>query len=78
MRQSLAELEDQFAREMEVERDRRDSLIRTSKNAPSGEASNGATAAARCASWLLFVTLVATAVLVTAAMFVTLYLLLAG
>jgi hypothetical protein len=78
MRQSLAELEDQFAREMEVERDRRDSLIRTSNERSQRRGVERRNRRGSLRFVVLFVTLLATAALVTAAMFVTLYLLLAG
>ena len=78
MRRSLAELEDQFEREMKDERARRDSLIRTAQERTQRRGVERRNRSGSLRFVALFATLVATAVLVTAAMFVTLYLLLAG
>jgi hypothetical protein len=76
MRQSLAELEDQFHRDMEMERDRSAQLqrhvtIRSRKRTIERNKKRGS-----LRFWLLVLSLVATAVGVTVAMFETLYLLL--
>jgi len=78
MRQSLAELEDQFAREMEVEKARRDSLIRTTQQRTHRRGVERRNRRGSLRFVALFAALVVTAVLVTGAMFATLYLLLSG
>jgi hypothetical protein len=76
MRQSLAQLEQQFRHEMEVDRTRRETLRR---NAAMRSRKRHRARARRRSSmrfWLLVLSLIATAVIVTVAMFETLYALL--
>ncbi|HUA12663.1 MAG TPA: hypothetical protein VMA83_11755 [Solirubrobacteraceae bacterium] len=77
MRRSLAELEQEFARETELDRDRRSSLIRASEQRSARRGVDKRNRHGRLRFFALLVTLLLTAVLVTAVMFETLYLLLA-
>jgi membrane glycosyltransferase len=76
MRQSLAQLEQEFRHEMEQDRNRRESLrraavVRSRKRRKEREVKKSSVR-----FWLLILSLIATAVLVTVAMFETLYALL--
>jgi anti-sigma-K factor RskA len=76
MRQSLAQLEQEFRHEAQLDRTRRESLrrhavVRSRKRNRERETKRSSTR-----FWLLVVALVATAVIVTVAMFETLYYLL--
>jgi Flp pilus assembly protein TadB len=76
MRQSLAQLEQQFRHEMEIDRTRRETLRR---NAAMRSRKRHRARARRRSSirfWLLVLSLVATVVVVTVAMFESLYALL--
>jgi hypothetical protein len=73
MRQSLAQLEQEFRHEMQLDRSRRESLrkravVRSRKRYVEREQSRSTVR-----FWLLVFSLVATAVIVTVAMFETLY-----
>jgi len=73
MRQSLAQLEQEFRHEMELDRGRRESLrrravLRSRKRTHERERKRSSVR-----FWLLVLSLIATAVIVTAAMFYTLY-----
>jgi hypothetical protein len=73
MRQSLAQLEQEFRHEMQLDRSRRDSLrrravVRSRKRHVEREKKRSSVR-----FWLLVLSLVATAVIVTVAMFETLY-----
>jgi anti-sigma factor RsiW len=73
MRQSLAQIEQEFRHEMQLDRGRRDSLrrravVRTRKRRVEREKKRSSVR-----FWLLVLSLVATAVFVTVAMFETLY-----
>jgi hypothetical protein len=77
MRQSLAQLEQEFRHEMQLDRSRRESLrkravVRSRKRHVEREQSKSTVR-----FWLLVLSLIATAVIVTVAMFETLYRLLA-
>jgi hypothetical protein len=76
MRQSLAQLEQEFRHEMQLDRSRRESLrkravLRSRKRTHARE-----TKRSSMRYWLLVLSLVATAVIVTIAMFESLYYLL--
>ena len=77
MRQSLAQLEQEFRHETQLDRSRRETLRRHAVRR-SRQRTHAAAQIKRSSMryWLLVLTLVATAVIVTAAMFETLYLLL--
>jgi hypothetical protein len=73
MRQSLAQLEQEFRHEMQLDRSRRESLrkravVRSRKRHVEREQSKSTVR-----FWLLVLSLIATAVIVTVAMFETLY-----
>jgi hypothetical protein len=77
MRQSLAQLEQEFRHEAQLDRSRRDSLrrravVRSRKRHVEREKKRSSVR-----FWLLVLSLIATALIVTAAMFETLYRLLA-
>jgi hypothetical protein len=76
MRQSLAELEQAFAREISLDRDRRDSLRRTAEQRALRRGLDRRHRRGTMRFVLLVLTLIMTALIVTAAMFRTLYLLL--
>jgi hypothetical protein len=76
MRQSLGELEKAFAKEISLERHRRDSLRRTTEKRALKREVDRRHKRGSVRFVLLVLTLVATAVIVTAVMFRTLYLLL--
>jgi len=76
MRQSLAELEHKFEQEIHLDRHRRDSLIRTSEQRTARRGVEKRNRHGSLRFLALFVTLLLTALFVTAAMFATLYLLL--
>jgi anti-sigma-K factor RskA len=76
MRQSLAQLEQEFRHEMQLDRSRRENLrrravVRSRKRTHEKEQKRSSVR-----FWLLVLSLVATAVIVTVAMFETLYYLL--
>jgi len=73
MRQSLSELEQQFAREMEADRARRDSLYREAEHRSRTRHKERTRKHSSLRFFLLVAVLIATAVLVTVAMFQTLY-----
>ncbi len=77
MRRSLAELEQAFEHETALDRDRRDSLYRTSEKRSVRRGVDKRNRHGRLRFVALLATLLLTAVLVTVAMFETLYLLLA-
>ncbi len=76
MRQSLAQLEQEFRHEAQLDRNRRETLRRHAvrRSRVRTHARNRKRSSMRY--WVLVLTLVGTAVIVTAAMFETLYLLL--
>jgi hypothetical protein len=76
MRQSLSELEKAFAKEISLERLRRDSLRRTTEKRALKREVDRRHKRGSVRFVLLVLTLVATAVIVTVVMFRTLYLLL--
>lgn len=76
MRQSLAEIEQAFAREISIERHRRTSLQRTTEQRAIKRAVQRRHKRGSVRFVLLVLTLILTAVLVTIVMFRTLYLLL--
>jgi hypothetical protein len=76
MRQSLGELEKAFAKEISLDRLRRDSLQRTTEKRALKREMDRRHKRGSVRFVLLVLTLVATAVIVTAVMFRTLYLLL--
>ena len=76
MRQSLGELEKAFAKEISLERLRRDSLQRTTRKRALKREVDRRHKRGSVRFVLLVLTLIATAVIVTAVMFRTLYLLL--
>jgi hypothetical protein len=76
MRQSLAQLEQEFRHEMQLDRSRRESLrrravVRSRKRTHERESKRSSVR-----FWVLMFSLIATAVIVTVAMFETLYYLL--
>jgi hypothetical protein len=73
MRQSLAQLEQEFATEMERDRARRQHLRRAAVIRTRNRHIERQHAKGRTRFWLLVLTLIATALIVTAAMFETLY-----
>jgi membrane glycosyltransferase len=76
MRQSLAQLEQEFRQETELDRNRRESLRRQAVRRSRSRTRDRQRAKGSVRYWLLVVCLIATAVIVTAAMFECLYLLL--
>ncbi|MFZ0040391.1 MAG: hypothetical protein WAK93_03730 [Solirubrobacteraceae bacterium] len=76
MRQSLAQLEQEFRHETQLDRSRRENLRRHAVRRSRVRTRTRARKASSMRYWVLVLTLIATAVIVTAAMFETLYLLL--
>jgi membrane glycosyltransferase len=76
MRQSLAQLEQEFRQEAELDRNRRESLRRQAVRRSRSRTLSRRRAKGSVRYWLLVFSLIATAVIVTAAMFECLYLLL--
>ena len=76
MRQSLAQLEQQFRNETQLDRSRRELLRRQAVRRSRVRTHVRARKRSSLRYWLLVLTLIATALFVTAAMFETLYLLL--
>ncbi len=76
MRQSLAQLEQQFRHETQLDRSRRETLRRQAVRRSRIRTHARAQKRSSMRYWVLVLSLVATAVIVTAAMFETLYLLL--
>jgi membrane glycosyltransferase len=76
MRQSLAQLEQEFRQETELDRDRRESLRRQAVHRSRSRTRDRRRAKSSVRYWMLVVSLIATAVIVTVAMFECLYLLL--
>ncbi len=76
MRQSLAQLEQEFRHEMQLDRSRRDHLRRRAVVRSRQRTRVRAQQRSSMRFWLLVLSLVATAVIVTVAMFETLYYLL--
>jgi anti-sigma-K factor RskA len=76
MRQSLAQLEQEFRQETELDRNRRESLRRQAVFRSRSRTRDRKRAKSSVRYWLLVFALIATAVIVTVAMFECLYLLL--
>ena len=76
MRQSLAELEQEFRHEMQVDRRRDDRLMRSARSRTRKRRRARERKRSSVRFWLLVTTLIGTAVVVTIAMFETLYYLL--
>jgi hypothetical protein len=76
MRQSLAQLEQEFRQETELDRNRRESLRRQAVHRSRSRTRDRRRAKSSVRYWLLVFSLILTAVVVTAAMFECLYLLL--
>jgi membrane glycosyltransferase len=76
MRQSLSEWEQDFHREAELDRDRREKLRRQAVHRSRKRTHLRARKRSSMRYWVLVLTLMATAVIVTVAMFESLYLLL--
>jgi membrane glycosyltransferase len=76
MRQSLAQLEQEFRHETQLDRTRRESLQRQAMQRTRKRTQVRRRKRSSLRYWLLVLSLILTAVLVTAAMFETLYLLL--
>jgi hypothetical protein len=76
MRQSLAQLEQQFRHETQLDRNRRETLRRHAVRRSRVRNHERARKRSSVRYWLLVLSLIATALIVTAAMFETLYLLL--
>ena len=76
MRQSLAQLEQEFRHEMQLDRSRRESLRRRAVMRSRKRSRLRARKRSSIRFWLLVLSLIATAVIVTVAMFETLYYLL--
>jgi hypothetical protein len=76
MRQSLAQLEQQFRHETQLDRSRRERLRRQAVRRSRVRTHVRARKRSSLRYWVLVLTLIATALFVTAAMFETLYLLL--
>jgi hypothetical protein len=76
MRQSLAQLEQEFRQETELDRNRRESLRRQAVRRSRSRNRDRARAKGSVRYWLLVFSLIATAVIVAAAMLECLYLLL--
>ncbi len=76
MRQSLAQLEQQFRHETQLDRNRRETLRRQAVRRSRVRTHARARKRSSVRYWVLVLSLIATALIVTAAMFETLYLLL--
>ena len=76
MRQSLAQLEQEFRHEAQLDRNRTETLRRHAVRRSRVRTHERTRKRSSMRYWVLVLTLVATAVIVTAAMFETLYLLL--
>jgi hypothetical protein len=76
MRQSLAQLEQQFRHETQLDRNRRERLRSQAVRRSRVRTHERARKRSSMRYWVLVLTLIATALIVTAAMFETLYLLL--
>jgi len=76
MRQSLAQLEQEFRHEAQLDRSRRDSLRRNAVHRSRTRTRAREQKRSSIRFWLLVLSLIATAVIVTVAMFETLYYLL--
>lgn len=76
MRQSLAQLEQQFRHETQLDRNRRESLRRQAVRRSRRRTHERQKKRSSVRYWLLVLSLIATALIVTAAMFESLYLLL--
>jgi hypothetical protein len=76
MRQSLAQLEQEFRQETQLDRNRRETLRRHAVRRSRVRYHERARKRSSMRYWLLVLSLVATALIVTAVMFETLYLLL--
>jgi membrane glycosyltransferase len=76
MRQSLAQLEQEFRHEIQQDRNRAERLRRSAVRRSRIRTHERARKKGSVRYWILVLTLVATALIVTAAMFETLYLLL--
>ncbi len=76
MRQSLAQLEQQFRHEAQLDRNRRESLRRQAVRRSRRRTHERQKKRSSVRYWLLVLSLIATALIVTAAMFESLYLLL--
>jgi hypothetical protein len=76
MRQSLAQLEQQFRHETQLDRSRRDRLRQQAVRRSRVRTHTRARKRSSVRYWVLVLALIATALFVTAAMFETLYLLL--
>lgn len=76
MRQSLAQLEQEFRHEMQLDRSRRESLRRTAAMRSRVRTRQREKKRSSMRFWLLVLSLIGTAVIVTIAMFETLYYLL--
>jgi cytoskeletal protein RodZ len=76
MRQSLAQLEQEFRHEMQLDRSRRESLRRHAAMRSRKRSVQREKKRSSMRFWLLVLSLIATAVIVTVAMFETLYFLL--
>src|ERR1700722_9303566 len=76
MRQSLAQLEQEFRHETQLDRSRRETLRRHAVRRSRKRTHERRRKAGSMRYWVLIFTLIATAVIVTAVMFETLYLLL--
>ena len=73
MRQSLAELEEEFRHETQLDRSRRENLRRHAVSRSRKRRREQRAKAGTMRFWMLVSSLVATAMIVTAAMFETLY-----
>ncbi|MGO9957894.1 MAG: hypothetical protein ACLP50_18315 [Solirubrobacteraceae bacterium] len=76
MRQSLAQLEQEFLHESQLDRDRRETLRRHAVRRSRRRTHERNRKRSSVRYWMLILSLIATALIVTAAMFATLYLLL--
>jgi membrane glycosyltransferase len=76
MRQSLAQLEQEFRHEMQLDRSRRESLRRRAAKRSRTRNREREQKRSSVRFWLLVLSLIATALIVTVAMFETLYYLL--
>jgi hypothetical protein len=76
MRQSLAQIEQEFRHEAELDRNRREKLRRHAARRSRLRTHERAKKRSSMRYWVLVLSLIATAVIVTIAMFETLYLLL--
>jgi hypothetical protein len=76
MRQSLAQLEQEFRHETQLDRNRAETLRRSAVRRSRLRTHERAKQRSSVRYWVLVLSLIATAVIVTAAMFETLYLLL--